>query len=103
GAPEAATERFRHADETAAPGSYSVALGVPAVKATLAVNTRAGVGAFTFPASTKADLVFKVADSAVSAAHAHTEIVGDREITGSVVSGHFCDTPGTYTLSFDAQ
>ena len=34
---------------------------------------------------------------------AHTQIVGDREVDGSVTSGHFCDTPGTYTLYFDAQ
>ena len=48
-------------------------------------------------------MLFKVADSAAGATAAHAEIVGDREITGSVTSGDFCDTPGTYTLYFDAQ
>jgi predicted alpha-1,2-mannosidase len=103
GSPELATESFAHRDERASPGSYSVVLGNPAVKTTLAVSTRAGVGSFTFPASANANLLFKVADSAVPAMHAHTQIIGSREITGSVVSGQFCDTPGTYTLSFDAQ
>ena len=102
-APESTTAGFEHQNERAEPGAYSVALGDPAVKTALAVNTRAGVGSFTFPASASANLLFKVADSAVPAMHAHTEIVGDREISGTVVSGQFCDIPGTYTLSFDAQ
>jgi predicted alpha-1,2-mannosidase len=103
GAPERATASFDHRNERASPGTYSVALGDPAVKVTLAVNTRSGIGSFVFPPSTSANLLFKVADSAVPSNTAHVEIIGNREIAGSVVSGQFCGTPGSYTLAFDAQ
>ena len=103
GAPESATASFDHADERAAPGRYAVTLGKPRVQVELAVTTRTGLARFTFPSTPDANLLFKVADSAVPADTAHAEIIGNDEIAGSVVSGHICDTPGTYRLSFDAR
>ncbi len=100
--PESSTDRFDHAHERAAPGRYAVDLGSPGVKVALAATTRTGLAQFTFPSTPAANLLFKVADSAVPAARAHAQVVGNDEITGTVVSGNFCDTPGTYTLAFDA-
>jgi predicted alpha-1,2-mannosidase len=102
GNPENTTVRFDHSAEHAAPGRYSVALRDPHVSVDLGVTTRGGLGRLTFPASSSANVLFKVADSEVPSDRATTRIVSDHEVTGSVVSGHFCDTPGTYTLSFDA-
>src|SRR4029077_1259995 len=87
----------------ATPGRYSVTLARPAIGVDLAVTTRTGLARITFPPVADADVMFKVAASAAGADAAHTRIVGDREVTGSVTSGHFCDTPGTYTLVVDAQ
>jgi len=102
GRPEAATARFEHPAEQAAPGRYAVTLTDPRVKVELAVTTRTGLARITFPPTADANILFKVADSAVPAETAHAQIIGNSEIAGSVVSGHICDTPGTYRLSFDA-
>ena len=103
GPPERTTAHFDAAAQHASPGRYSVALGTPAIGVDLAVTTRTGLARFTFPTTPAANVLFKVADSAAGASAAHAEIVGDREVTGSVTSGEFCDTIGTYTLFFDAQ
>jgi predicted alpha-1,2-mannosidase len=102
GAPEATTVRFEHAGERAAPGRYAVTLTDPHVSVEIGAATRSGIARLTFPATPSANILFKTADSSVPATAAHTQIIGSNEISGSVVSGHFCDTPGTYTLSFDA-
>ncbi len=101
-APETTTARFSHASEHAAPGRYAVQLD-GGIAVDLAVTTRTGVARITFPASAQSNLLFKVADSAFAATDAHAQIVGDHEVTGWVESGHFCDTVGTYKLSFNAQ
>ncbi len=103
GSLERATAHFDPASQHATPGRYSVTLGDPSVAVDLAVTTRTGLAQFTFPATTAANVLFKVADSAAGSTAANTQVVGDREITGSVTSGAFCDTIGTYTLHFDAQ
>ena len=100
--PDQTTARFDHTSEHAAPGRYAVALTDPKVNVELAVTTRTGLARMTFPSSPDANVLFKVAGSAVPPDQAHTQIIGNTEIAGSVVSGHFCDTPGTYRLSFDA-
>jgi predicted alpha-1,2-mannosidase len=103
GSPEAATASFASTAQHATPGRYSVTLSRPAIAVDLAVTTRTGLARITFPAVADANVLFKVADSAAGADAARTDIVGDREVSGSVTSGRFCDTPGTYTLFFDAQ
>jgi len=103
GPPEKTTARFDPATQHATPGRYTVGLGAPAVTVDLAVTTRTGLAKMTFPPTTAANVLFKVADSAAGSTAATTRIVGDREITGSVTSGEFCDTIGAYTLHFDAR
>ena len=103
GSPEKTTARFDPATQHAAPGRYSVGLTNPSIAVDLSVTTRTGLARITFPATTAANVLFKVADSAAGSTVANTRIIGDREVMGSVTSGAFCDTIGTYTLYFDAQ
>lgn len=103
GSPGTATERFTTSSQHAAPGRYAVTIAQPATRVDLAVTTRTGLARFTFPSTQSANLLFKVAESAAGADAAHTQIVGDREVSGQVTSGNFCDIPGTYTLYFAAR
>ena len=89
--PRASRTRREHA----APGRYSVTLGELGIGVDLAVTTRTGIARDHVPRDRRsANLLFKVADSAVPGTAAHAQVVGDREIAGSVESGHFCDTTG---------
>jgi predicted alpha-1,2-mannosidase len=120
--PQQATARFSHAAETAQVGYYQVTTTSPAapdspVTTRLTTATHSGIAQFTFPASTRSDLLLKVADSEqrLTTAGGKTvpayqkvdgtaaRIVGDHEVTGSVTAGHFCGLPyqDDYTLHFD--
>jgi predicted alpha-1,2-mannosidase len=102
--PATTTETFSHASETAQLGYYGVTLG-NGVGVRLADATRAGIARFTFPASTQANLLFKLTGSQEPDAATSAQVVGDDELTGSVTSGYFCsETTGwerDYTLHFD--
>src|SRR6201994_1153547 len=99
--PASASASFSHSSETAHPGSYAVTAG--GVRTQLAVTDRTGVARFTYPAGSQARLLVKVADSANGGSAATFQAVGDREITGSVTSGHFCGQPDSYTVYFAAR
>jgi len=119
--PANATANFTHASETARTGYYKVTTTSPApVTTRLTTATRSGMATFTFPRSRQADLLLKVADSEqkrdtdgqaepadqkVFGTSAH--VVGNREVTGSVTAGHFCDIGAdahpNYTLHFDIR
>jgi predicted alpha-1,2-mannosidase len=101
--PTATTSAFSHTTEVASPGNYAVTLGQPAVRVQLAVTTRAALGRFSFPAGVSHHVLFKVADSANGSSRASVSIVGDREVEGSVTSGQFCNSSGSYTLFFAAR
>ena len=77
-------------------------VGQPAIGVDLAVTRRTGLSRFTFPATANANVLFKAADSAAGSDAAAVHVVGSREVAGWVTSGHFCDTPGSYRLFFDA-
>ncbi len=98
--PSAATQPFRHAGETAGPGSYAVTVGQ--ISAQLTATARTGLARLTYPPSTQARLLVKVADSANGSAGATFQAIGNNEITGSVTSGHFCGQPDSYTVYFAA-
>jgi predicted alpha-1,2-mannosidase len=104
GSPASATESFTHAAETASLGYYAVTLG-DGVGVQLTDATRAGIAEFTFPATTQANLLFKLTGSQEPDAVTSAQVVGDDELTGSVTSGYFCgETTGwehDYTLHFD--
>jgi predicted alpha-1,2-mannosidase len=106
--PAGTTEPFSHVGESAAPGRYQVNLGTPTSPTSLtmvklAATTRTGIGRFTFPATTAANLLFKVSESANGIHESSVKIVGSDEVTGSVTSGYFCSSLGSYTLHFVAR
>jgi predicted alpha-1,2-mannosidase len=99
--PGSATASFSHSTESAHPGYYAVTAG--GVRTQLAVTDRTGVAQFTYPATTQAQMLVKVADSANGGSSATFQISGNREITGAVTSGHFCGQPDSYTVYFAAR
>jgi predicted alpha-1,2-mannosidase len=99
--PSAATLPFAHADESASPGAYRVTAG--GIRTDLAVTARTGVARLTYPRTDQARLLVKVAGSQNGSAGATFTAVGDREITGSVTSGRFCNQPNAYTVHFVAR
>jgi len=101
--PAMASEPFSHRDERAAPGRYRVLLGSPAIQVRLSVTTRSGIGTFSFPSATSAEILFNVSGSANGIAASSVETLGDHEVTGAVTSGNFCGTGGNYTLHFVAE
>ena len=99
--PGDAEAAFSHDTEAAHPGSYAVTAG--GIRTRLAVTDRAGVASFTYPATTSAQVLVKVADSANGGSAATFQTIGDDEIAGAVTSGGFCGQPDTYTVYFAAR
>jgi predicted alpha-1,2-mannosidase len=95
-----AADGFSHQQESATAGSYRVGLD-NGVSTELTATTRSGMARFTFPASTQANLVFKLSGSRHTASHTHFTKVSDTEVSGQVTSGHFCGARNTYTVYFD--
>jgi len=104
--PVNSTEPFSHAQEKAAPGSYDVTLNPStssAIQADLAATTRTGIGSFTYPSSSAANMLFKVGDSQSGNVAADVQVVGNNEVTGDETAGQFCGSPGTYPVHFVAR
>lgn len=101
--PLGATDTFSHTHEAAAPGRYSVTLGPSGIGVDLSVTTRTGLAKVTFPSSSSANLLFKVADSANPVSASAVQVVGDNEVTGQATSGQFCQTGTSYTVYFAAS
>ncbi len=103
--PANTTAAFRHSDEQAAPGSYSVTLNpgtATPVQADLAATARTGVAQFTYPSTDAANLLFKMGDAQSGNQAANIQVVGDNEVTGTETAGQFCGSPGTYPVHFVA-
>lgn len=102
--PGDATDSFSHLNEKATAGSYSVSQG-SGIGTTLAAATHSGIGTFTFPRTSKANVLLKVAGSANTVDGTSATVMSDHEVTGSVTAGHFCGASGDrehdYTLHFD--
>jgi predicted alpha-1,2-mannosidase len=100
--PGSATDKVAHAAETARIGYYADTLG-NGVGVRLTDTTRAGIGIFTFPATTQANLLLKLSDSADFVGATAYQIVSDTEVEGQVTAGGFCQNPWEtgYTLHFD--
>jgi predicted alpha-1,2-mannosidase len=91
-----AYEGFSHSNESASPGAYQVGLS-DGVNVQLTVTSRTGMGRFTFPSTTQANLQIGVGATGSSTFN----VVSSTEVTGSVTTGHFCASSPTYTLYFD--
>lgn len=100
--PDAYSSKFSHANERAAPGFYEVALA-SGVKASLAATTRTGFGVFAYPEASAATMLFNLGRNATGVSDAEAQIVGDRQVSGSVSSGGFCGTRNKYRLYFVAE
>ncbi|NUQ99598.1 MAG: lectin [Streptomyces sp.] len=102
--PASTTESFSHSDEQASPGSYSVSLG-NGTSAALTTTLHAGIGQFTFPSSTRANLLLKVQDTQTPYTSSTLALSGGNTVTGSITSTGFCEdtTPITlhYAITFD--
>ncbi|MFF4546844.1 lectin [Streptomyces sp. NPDC001435] len=96
----AATDSFSHADESATPGFYKVALDNK-VTTELTSTTRSGMARFTFPATSQANLIFKLTSSQNGGTSTQFDVVSDTEVSGQVTSGRFCGAGNTYTVYFD--
>ena len=94
-----ATSSFSHSNESANAGYYKVTLG-NGVTTELTATTRSGMAKFTYPATTQANLLFKLSSGDNTGATTFT-VVNSSEVSGSVVGGHFCGASATYTLYFD--
>ncbi len=104
--PASSNEPFNHTDEQAAPGRYQVTLDPgtsSAIGASLAATTRTGIGTFTYPSSTPANMLFKIGDAQSGNTAADIQIVGDDEVTGEETAGQFCGSQGTYPVHFVAK
>jgi len=99
--PTATTQPFSHTDETARPGSYSTKLGDIGVD--VAATTRTGIGQFSYPATTSANMLFKVGDSQAHVTDASVSVVGSDEVTGSITEGGFCAKQNMSTVYFAAK
>ncbi|WP_330336068.1 GH92 family glycosyl hydrolase [Streptomyces sp. NBC_00557] len=93
---------FSHDDERTGIGYYKVT-DANGVTTQLTDTTRAGLGTFTFPAGKQANLLFKLSGGATQVDGTRVQVVNDREISGSVDSGHFCGADNRYTLHFDIR
>jgi predicted alpha-1,2-mannosidase len=94
---------FSHASEQASPGWYAVTVGDPGTRVELTATERSGLGRFTFPATEKANLLFKVSSDQARVTAASVRVVGERELVGSATSGSFCGMPDRFTVYFVAQ
>ena len=101
--PASAKQPFTHATEVAQPGYYAVTVGNPGIRTQLTVTQRTGLGAFTFPATPQANLLFNASSDQAGVTDAGVWIVGDDEIVGSATSGSFCGMPDVFTVYFAAR
>ncbi|HTU74303.1 MAG TPA: lectin [Trebonia sp.] len=97
-----ATDAFSHSNESASAGQYQVALS-NGVTTALTATTRTGMADFTFPASTQANLIFKLDGSQNPDSATSFSVISSTEVQGSATSGDFCGAGNTYTLYFDMQ
>jgi predicted alpha-1,2-mannosidase len=104
--PVTTTDAFEHSEESATPGSYDVTLNPgtsDAIQSDLAATTRTGIGTFTYPSTTAANMLFKIGDSESGNTAADIHVVGDDEVTGEETAGQFCGSQGTYPVYFAAK
>jgi predicted alpha-1,2-mannosidase len=98
--PSQENEPLVHSQETATPGYYQLEAG--GIDTQLTTTTRSGMAVFTFPTDTPdGNLLFKMSKSQTYVNDEQFTVVNDREIQGSVTTGHFCFANQTYTVNFD--
>ncbi|MFT7835962.1 GH92 family glycosyl hydrolase [Saccharothrix sp. BKS2] len=106
GSPARATLPFSHADERASPGLFETRLGDAgtggAITTRVAATTRTGVGRFEFPATDRANLLFKAGSSQVANTAVRVRVTGPDQLAGTISGGRFCEQRNTSTVHFAA-
>jgi len=97
--PDKTTEPLDHSLEVATPGYYQLSAG--GIETQLTTTLHAGIGQFTFPRTTEANLLLQLAESATADSSTNFKVVNSHEIEGDVTSGYFCSASNTYTLYFN--
>lgn len=100
--PEHAKQPFSHTTEVETPGYYAVTLGDPAIRTQLTVTPRTGLGTFTFPATTQANLLISPSSDESGVTDSAVRVVGPQDIEAYAASGYFCGMPNRYTVYFAA-
>ncbi|MFJ3233938.1 lectin [Streptomyces sp. NPDC086787] len=95
-----AKDSFSHANESATAGSYKVDLDNK-VTTELTATPRSGMARFTFPATSQANLLFKLSGSQNGGSSTRFDVVSATEVSGRVTSGKFCGAGNSYTVYFD--
>jgi len=95
-------DTFKHSDEVAQPGYYSVKLG-SGITVELAAAERSGIATITYPLSGDAhNLLLDLSRNLTHVQNASIKLNGSR-ITGSVASGGFCRLNNHYQVYFVAE
>jgi predicted alpha-1,2-mannosidase len=108
GDPSQATTSFTNTGEVAHAGYYSANSNLPdTITSRFTATPHSAMGSFTFPKTTAADLLIKLAASQNGDAATSAQVVGNNEVMGSVTSGDFCGESNNggqsqlYTVYFD--
>ena len=100
-APNAYGMNFSHTNESASPGYYRVKLDNE-VNVELTVTLRSGMGQFTYPASTQANMVINLNGSANGNSGSQVSVIGTNQVTGQTTSQIGCGS-SHYSIYFAAQ
>ncbi len=92
---------FSHTNESASAGYYRVLLD-NGVNVELSVDLHSGMGRFTYPASTQANMVINLNGSANGNSGSQVMIIGSDEVAGQTTSVIGCGS-SHYTIYFAAQ
>ncbi len=101
--PAHAKQPFSHANEVEALGYYAVALGDPSILAQLSVTPRTGLGVFTFPATTQANILISPSSNQAGVTASQIHVIDSQDIEASASSGYFCGMPDRYTVYYTAH
>jgi predicted alpha-1,2-mannosidase len=102
GDPSNVVTPFSNQGEIATAGYYSAQSNQPAtITSEFTETPHSGLGRFTFPATSSADLLVKLNDSQNGDRFSTAQVIGRNEISGSDTSGNFCGEHKYYTVYFD--
>jgi predicted alpha-1,2-mannosidase len=108
GAPNTVMSSFTNTGEVAQAGYYSAQSNMPStITSQFTATPHTSMGRFTFPETTSADFLIKLADSESANFADSAQIVGDNEVAGADTSGDFCGETNNagqvqqYTVYFD--
>lgn len=94
---------FSHGEERASPGFYQVLLKRYNTTVELTATPRSGWQRFTFPQSSRANVLFNTGKANQPVFDSEIHIVDDRTVEGRVRAGNFCAGKDDHTIYFTAH